>query len=40
VMRNGEVVESGGAEQLFARPEHPYTRDLMAATPTLAGMRG
>jgi len=40
VMRNGEVVEAGDAEQLFARPQHPYTRDLMAATPTLASMRG
>jgi peptide/nickel transport system ATP-binding protein len=40
VMHHGEVVEAGDAEQLFARPAHPYTRDLMAATPTLASMRG
>jgi peptide/nickel transport system ATP-binding protein len=40
VMRNGEVVEAGDAEQLFARPAHPYTQDLMAATPSLASMRG
>jgi peptide/nickel transport system ATP-binding protein len=40
VMRNGEVVEAGNAEQLFARPQHPYTKDLMAATPTLASVGG
>ena len=40
VMRNGEVVEAGDAEQLFARPQHPYTKDLMAATPTLASAKG
>jgi peptide/nickel transport system ATP-binding protein len=40
VMRNGEVVEAGDAEQLFARPQHPYTKDLMAATPTLASATG
>ncbi len=31
VMRAGEVVEQGPAEVIFERPEHPYTRALMAA---------
>jgi microcin C transport system ATP-binding protein len=30
-MRNGVVVERGGAEQIFDRPKHPYTQALMAA---------
>ncbi|MDQ1075887.1 hypothetical protein [Microbacterium sp. SORGH_AS_0969] len=36
VMRNGEIVERLTAEQLRRREvEHPYTRALLAATPTL-----
>ena len=31
VMRDGVVVEQGPAERIFERPEHPYTRALMAA---------
>jgi microcin C transport system ATP-binding protein len=31
VMRDGQVVEHGPAEEIFERPEHPYTRALMAA---------
>lgn len=33
VMRNGEVVEEGLAEDIFARPQHEYTQKLMQATP-------
>jgi peptide/nickel transport system permease protein len=32
VMRAGEVVESAPAAQLFADPQHDYTRSLLAAT--------
>jgi peptide/nickel transport system ATP-binding protein len=31
VLRHGRVVEEASTEQLFARPEHPYTRTLLAA---------
>jgi oligopeptide transport system ATP-binding protein len=33
VMRQGEVVETGPTAALFARPEHPYTKMLLAAEP-------
>ena len=31
VMKNGDVVEEGEAEALFAAPQQPYTRELLAA---------
>ncbi|WP_239134843.1 ABC transporter ATP-binding protein [Streptomyces sp. SID12488] len=33
VMRSGRVVETGTAEELFTRPRHDYTRELLAAIP-------
>ena len=33
VMREGEVVEQAGVEEILDRPQHEYTRNLMAAVP-------
>jgi len=33
VMYRGKIVEVGPAEQITERPQHPYTRSLLEATP-------
>ena len=33
VMYRGRIVEIGQTEELFANPAHPYTRELVDATP-------
>ncbi|WP_138996203.1 dipeptide ABC transporter ATP-binding protein [Rhodococcus zopfii] len=35
VMRNGEVVETGSAREIYTAPAHPYTRTLLDARPTI-----
>ncbi|WP_313081975.1 ATP-binding cassette domain-containing protein [Pulveribacter sp.] len=35
VLQGGRVVECGAPQQLFARPQHPYTQSLVAAVPRL-----
>jgi peptide/nickel transport system ATP-binding protein len=35
VMRAGQVVETGSCRKLLTSPEHPYTKSLLAAVPTL-----
>lgn len=39
VMRHGEMVESGTADEVFGAPQQEYTRALLRAVPTLGGSR-
>ena len=39
VMYLGQVVESGPAGEIYARPSHPYTRALLSAIPKLGATR-
>ncbi len=35
VMKDGRIVESGSAEEIFGAPKHPYTQTLLASVPHL-----
>ncbi|OMH28332.1 ABC transporter ATP-binding protein [Tersicoccus phoenicis] len=39
VMHRGRMVEQGPAEQILRDPQHPYTRQLVAAAPSVAVAR-
>jgi peptide/nickel transport system ATP-binding protein len=39
VMRHGEIVEQGDAIQVMTRPQHAYTKSLLASAPTMSTNR-
>lgn len=38
VMKDGLTVEHGSADQIFNRPQHPYTQQLLASVPKLGSV--
>lgn len=40
VMYRGNKVEEGGSDEIFASPQHAYTRALLSAVPRLGAMHG
>jgi len=38
VMKAGEIVEQGLADQVIGAPEHPYTRSLLESVPKIDGV--
>jgi peptide/nickel transport system ATP-binding protein len=39
VMKDGEIVEAGPSRLILENPQHPYTKRLVAAAPSLASQR-
>ena len=39
VMRRGKIVEMASCKQIFVNPQHPYTKSLLAAVPTMHSRR-
>ncbi len=39
VMKDGYTVEHGSADQIFNKPQHPYTQELLAAVPNLGSSK-
>ncbi len=39
VMYLGKIVEKGPTEQVFANPQHPYTKILLSAIPSIENLR-
>ncbi|MGE8127668.1 nickel ABC transporter ATP-binding protein NikE [Methylobacterium sp. NPDC080182] len=40
VMRAGRIVDAGATQDVLTQPRHPYTRQLLAATPSFASRGG
>ncbi len=40
ILKEGFVVESGATDAVLSAPSHPYTRELLAAVPSLEGGTG
>jgi peptide/nickel transport system ATP-binding protein len=38
-MRHGQIVEQGLVNEVYANPQHPYTRGLLACRPRLGAKR-
>ena len=40
VMQRGKIVETGAGKDLFNKPKHPYTQQLLAALPSMQSCMG